>query len=103
VASEQPRELVSANACGAQDARKRPALYRATPVNGHRNRIGNVWMPQDVVASADPLDVPALLFEGGNNLLAADRRKLGAHAAWTATLLRWTVGMGRPSSCITSR
>jgi hypothetical protein len=36
-------------------------------------------------------------------LLAVDRRELGAHAAWTATLPRWTVGMGRPSSCITSR
>jgi hypothetical protein len=36
-------------------------------------------------------------------LLAVDRRELGAHAAWTATLLRWTVGMGRPSSCMTSR
>lgn len=60
-------------------------------------------MPQDVMATAHPLDVPALLFEGGDNLLAADRRKPGAHAAWMATLLRWTVGIGRPSSCITSR
>lgn len=60
-------------------------------------------MPQDVMATAHPLDVPALLFEGGDNLLAADRRELGAHAAWTATLLRWTAGIARPSSCITSR
>lgn len=69
----------------------------------YRDRVGNARMPEDVVAAADPLDVPALLSEGGDDLLAADRRKLGAHAAWTATLLRWTVGIGRPSSCITSR
>lgn len=31
-------------------------------------------MPKDVVAAADPLDVPALLFENGDDLLAADRR-----------------------------
>lgn len=69
----------------------------------YRDRVGNARMPEDVMAAADPLDVPALLFEGGDDLLAADRRELGAHAAWTATLLRWTVGIGRPSSCITSR
>lgn len=69
----------------------------------HRDRVGNARMPEDVMAAADPLDVPALFFEGGDDLLAADRRELWAHAAWTATLLRWTVGIGRPSSCITSR
>lgn len=69
----------------------------------HRDRIRNVWVAKDVMAAADPLDVPPLSFEGGDDLLAADGREFGAHAAWIATLLRWTVGMGRPSSCITSR
>lgn len=78
---EQLCELVSAETSGSQDACERPALDRPVPVNGHRDRIGDVRMPQDVMAAADPLDVPALLFEGGDDLLAAGRRELGAHAA----------------------
>lgn len=101
--TEQLCELISAHAGGSKNARERPSLDGPVAVNGYRNGIGNVRMPKNVVAAADPLDVPALPFEGGDDLLAADRRELGAHAAWMATLLRWTVGIGRPSSCITSR
>lgn len=85
---EQLCELVSADPGSPQDACERSSLDRPIPMNRYWDRIGNVRMPKDVVAAADPLDVPALLFEGGDDLLAADRRKLGAHAAWMATLLR---------------
>jgi hypothetical protein len=54
------------------------------------------------MAATDAADVPAPTFENLDELLAADGRRL-AHAAWTATRSRCTVGMGRPSSCITSR
>lgn len=100
---EKLRELVSADPCGSEDASERPSLDGPVAVNGHRDRIRDGRMPKNVVAAADPLDVLALFFESGDGLPAADRRELGAHAAWTAPLLRWTVGIGRPSSCITSR
>lgn len=100
---EKAVELISTKSGSPQDAREGSSLDRPIPMDRNRDRIGNGRMPQNVVAAADPLDIPALFFESGDDLLAADRRKLGAHAAWTATLLRWTVGIGRPSSCITSR
>lgn len=99
---EQLRELTSADARSSQDARERASLDRLISMDGHRDGIGNVWMAEDVMAAADALHVPALLFKGGDDLLAADRRKLVAHA-WTATRPRWTAGIGRPSSCMTSR
>lgn len=80
-----------------------PRLSARLPWTGTGDRIGDARMPEDMMAAPHPLHLPALLFEGGDDLLAVDRRELGAHAAWIATLPRWTVGMGRPSSCITSR
>jgi hypothetical protein len=80
-----------------------PRLISPIPMDWTGIAVGNAWVPQDVMAAAHPLHIPALLFESGDDPLAVDRRKLGLHAAWTATLPRWTVGIGRPSSCITSR
>ena len=73
---EQLCKLVSADPRGSEDARKRPSLDGPVAVNGYRNGIGNIRMPKDVMAAADPPDVPTLLFEDGDDLLAADRRKL---------------------------
>lgn len=101
--SNEASEFISAETSGTQNACERSSLDWPIPMNRYWDRIGDVRMPQDMMAAADPFDVPALLFKGGDDLLAADRRELGAHAAWTATRLRWTAGIGRPSSCITSR
>lgn len=72
--SEEPIEFGSADASGSKDAPERSALDRPIPVDRYRDRIRDVRMPEDVMAAADPLDVPAVLFEGGDDLLAADRR-----------------------------
>lgn len=74
--SNHPSETVPAYSRGSQDAREGSSLDRPIPMNRYRDRIGNVRMPKNVMAAADPLDIPALLFEDGDDLLAADRRKL---------------------------
>lgn len=102
LASEQPVEVFATNPRRAEDVAKRALLDRPAAVDRHRDRVGDARMAQDVMAAADALHVPALAFEELEELLAGDGRSL-AHVAWTATRSRCTVGMGRPSSCMTSR
>lgn len=61
---KQSCELVSVDVCGAQDTCERSSLEPPVAVNGHGDRVGDVWVPEDVMAAADPLDIPALLFRG---------------------------------------
>lgn len=99
---EQIEKLLAAESSRAQDVAERAAGNRPLTMHRHDDSVWDRRMPERVMAAPDSLDVPPLLLERPNDPRAGNRRELGAHAP-TATRPRSTVGMGKPSSCMTWR
>jgi hypothetical protein len=76
---EKAQKFSPADAGRSYDVQQRPTLDRLVAVYRHRDRVGDLWMAEDVMAAADAFDLPAVLSERGDQLLAGDRRELGTH------------------------
>lgn len=99
---QESPQFVAADVGILEQARKSTDRHCA-PSQWHTQRSMSGWMDVDLVAATTTIMLPALAFQGTDELSGREPRELVAHAAAGASLRCSTVGNGQPRSCRDSR